>query len=74
VLWGLAHGVAIVLCQWFQRRRDKRPVGFPARSGIVGRSVAWVVTFHFVMLSFVLVQHDAADALRIYAILLGVSD
>lgn len=73
LLWGLAHGVAVALCQWYQRRRGEGSGGSPALSGIVGRSVAWLVTFHFVMLSFVLVQHDGADALRIYATLLGVS-
>ena len=72
VLWGLVHGVAIVLCQWYQRRRGQGPDRSPARNGIVGRFIAWFVTFHFVMLSIVMVQYDKADALRIYATLLGV--
>ena len=73
VIWGLVHGVAILLCQWYQRRRGQGPDGSPARSGIVGRFAAWFVTFHFVMLSIVMVQYDTAGALRIYATLLGVS-
>lgn len=73
VLWGLAHGVAIALCQWYQRRRGERPGGAAPGSGIVGRFIAWFVTFHFVMLSIVMVQYDSARALKIYATLLGVS-
>jgi alginate O-acetyltransferase complex protein AlgI len=73
VLWGLVHGVAIALCQWYQRRRGTKSGEAPPRNGIVGRFVGWFVTFHFVMLSIVMVQYDTAEALRIYATLFGVS-
>jgi alginate O-acetyltransferase complex protein AlgI len=73
VLWGLMHGVAVALCQWYQRRRGERLAGSPPRNGIVGRLIAWFVTFHFVMLSIVMVQYDSARAWKIYATLLGVA-
>lgn len=73
VVWGLLHGVAVALCQWHQKRRAARTIASPPRDGIVGRFLAWFVTFHFVMLSIVMVQYDSARALRIYATLLGVA-
>ena len=73
VVWGLLHGVAVALCQWYQKRRAARSLASPPGNGIVGRFVAWFVTFHFVMLSIVMVQYDSARALEIYATLFGVS-
>jgi alginate O-acetyltransferase complex protein AlgI len=60
VVWGLAHGAAVVLCQWYQRRRPAPQRGGPRAA------LAWLVTVHFVMLSFVLVQHDFAGAFALY--------
>jgi alginate O-acetyltransferase complex protein AlgI len=74
VLWGLMHGLAITLCQWFQRRRAIEPGEVASRNGIVSRFAGWFVTFHFVMLSIVMVQYDTGEALRIYATLFGVSN
>ena len=73
VLWGLTHGVAIVLCQWFQKRTRRESSESRSRGAIVGLIAGWFVTFNFVMLSIVMVQYDSAEALRIYATLLGVS-
>ena len=70
VIWGLAHGAAVALCQWYQRRRTERGVALAGSR--VGGGVAWLVTFHFVMLSFVLVQHDTERALEVYGTLIGV--
>jgi alginate O-acetyltransferase complex protein AlgI len=71
VIWGLAHGVAVASCQWYQRRRTER--GAAPEGGRLARGVAWFVTFHFVMLSFVVVQHDAAGALRVFRALAGLA-
>jgi alginate O-acetyltransferase complex protein AlgI len=65
VIWGLAHGVAVALCQTYQRR-----FAGPAPSTAFGTAVSWFATFHFVMLSFVLVQHDFSSALALYRLLL----
>ena len=69
VIWGLAHGAAVASCQWYQRRRADR--GAPPEGSWLGRGVAWLVTFHFIMLSFVLVQHDTSGALGVFARLVG---
>ena len=70
VLWGLAHGLAVATCQWYQRwHATKRSEA--TRSGILRPIAAWFVTFHFVMLSFVMVQHDMHGALTVYATLFG---
>jgi alginate O-acetyltransferase complex protein AlgI len=71
VIWGLAHGAAVALCQWYQRRRTER--GVAPEGSRLGRGVAWFVTFHFIILSFVVVQHDAAGAIEVFSTLIGVA-
>lgn len=69
VIWGLAHGLAVAGCQWYQRQRaDAGPV--PPRRAMLGALTGWFVTFHFVMLSMVFVMHDFDRAMDIYRMLL----
>lgn len=70
VIWGLAHGLAVAACQWYQRRSGggaSRPHG---RRAMLGAFAGWFVTFHFVMLSCVFVMHDFDRAMDIYRALL----
>jgi alginate O-acetyltransferase complex protein AlgI len=64
VIWGLSHGAAVALCQAYQRR-----FAGPGPATALGTAVSWFATFHFVMLSFVLVQHDFSGALALYRLL-----
>jgi alginate O-acetyltransferase complex protein AlgI len=66
VIWGLAHGLAVAGCQWYQRRRAGS--GTPGRGprAMLGALAGWFVTFHFVMLSCVFVMHDFERAMSIY--------
>ena len=65
VIWGLAHGLAVAGCQLYRKIRAK-----PATTRFGSTAVAWFATFHFVMLSFVLVQHDFSGALAVYRLLI----
>jgi alginate O-acetyltransferase complex protein AlgI len=69
VIWGLAHGLAVAGCQWYQRRRAGSGPA-PAGRAMLGALTGWFVTFHFVMLSMVFVMHDFDRAMDIYRMLL----
>jgi alginate O-acetyltransferase complex protein AlgI len=70
VIWGLAHGLAVAGCQWYQRRSARRGQPQEGRRVMLGVFAGWFVTFHFVMLSCVLVMHDFDRAMSIYRTLL----
>ena len=71
VLWGVYHGLGIALWQRFQDVEHVLPTieSRGVRVALEGLSIA--VTFHFVMLGFVLVHFDSLEAsLAVYRILL----
>jgi alginate O-acetyltransferase complex protein AlgI len=70
VIWGLAHGLAVAGCQWYQRRSAARADAPAGRRAMLGAFTGWFVTFHFVMLSCVFVMHDFDRAMDIYRTLL----
>jgi alginate O-acetyltransferase complex protein AlgI len=70
VIWGLAHGVAVAGCQWYQRQRSGAAAPASRPRAMLGAFAGWIVTFHFVMLSFVLVTNDLDRAMDIYRTLL----
>jgi alginate O-acetyltransferase complex protein AlgI len=70
VIWGLAHGLAVAACQWYQRRNAARANATTGRRAMLGAFAGWFVTFHFVMLSCVYVMHDFDRAMDIYQTLL----
>ncbi|MBW2398357.1 MAG: MBOAT family protein [Deltaproteobacteria bacterium] len=69
VLWGLYHGVGIVV---WQRFRSIRPeIGDGVLSRITGRLLGTLITFQFVILSFALAKENTpAAAARVYTVLL----
>ena len=73
VVWGACHGIGIAVCQLFQRIKPAligRGLVFPTW---LGAGLATIVTFHFVVLSFVIViEPDLAAAFAVYRTLLGV--
>lgn len=71
VLWGAWHGAGIVVWQGFQNIKKHLPTLTGAPKVLVdGASIA--VTFHFVMLSFVLVhESELSRALNVHRILLA---
>lgn len=71
VIWGLAHGLAVAGCQWYQRRRAGRADPPAGGRAMLGAFAGWFVTFHFVMLSCVFVMHDFDRAMDIYRTLLA---
>ena len=70
VIWGLAHGLAVAGCQWYQRRRAGGTAPSSRPRAMLGAFAGWFVTFHFVMLSCVFVMHDFDRAMDIYRTLL----
>jgi alginate O-acetyltransferase complex protein AlgI len=70
VVWGLAHGLAVAGCQWYQRRRAGGTAQSSRLRAMLGAFAGWFVTFHFVMLSCVFVMHDFDRAMDIYRTLL----
>lgn len=70
VIWGLAHGLAVAGCQWYQRRRAVGTAQSSRPRAMLGAFAGWFVTFHFVMLSCVFVMHDFDRAMEIYRTLL----
>jgi alginate O-acetyltransferase complex protein AlgI len=70
VIWGLAHGLAVAGCQWYQRQRAGRADAPAGGRAMLGAFAGWFVTFHFVMLSCVFVMHDIDRAMDIYRTLL----
>jgi alginate O-acetyltransferase complex protein AlgI len=70
VIWGLAHGLAVAGCQWYQRQRVARADAPAGGRAMLGAFAGWFVTFHFVMLSCVFVMHDFDRAMDIYRTLL----
>jgi alginate O-acetyltransferase complex protein AlgI len=70
VIWGLAHGLAVAGCQWYQRRRAGGTAQSSRPRAMLGAFAGWFVTFHFVMLSCVFVMHDFDRAMEIYRTLL----
>ena len=70
VIWGLAHGLAVAGCQWYQRRRAAVTAQPSRPRAMLGAFAGWFVTFHFVMLSCVFVMHDFDRAMDIYRTLL----
>ena len=53
VIWGAMHGVALSVYHLFRSSRRKRPLVTKAWMGIPVRLAAWLVTFHFVVLSWI---------------------
>lgn len=74
IAWGAYHGAGIAAWQWFQGWKGSVPVPRGGPWNIVWDAVSILVTFHFVVLSFVLViQPDLGAAMSVYAILFMVS-
>jgi alginate O-acetyltransferase complex protein AlgI len=74
LLWGVYNGLGIVVWQQFQWAKRLLPAHPFMQSGwyrTAAHGLAVVVTFHFVMLGFVLVlQPSIAEALAFYRALL----
>jgi alginate O-acetyltransferase complex protein AlgI len=74
VAWGLYHGAGIAIWQNFQKWKFDVPV---PRGGIwtyVWHALSILLTFNFVILSFVLIlEPDLSAAMRVYSILFGVT-
>lgn len=74
IAWGAYHGLGIAVWQWFQSWKASVPVPRGGAWNIVWDAVSILITFHFVVLSFVLViQPDLGAAMSVYAILFMVS-
>lgn len=74
IAWGAYHGAGIALWQWFQGWKSSLPVPRSAPWEYVWAATSILVTFHFVVLSFVLVtEPDLGSAMSVYAILFMVS-
>ena len=52
VIYGILHGVALVVERWFERRRG----GEPFVKGPLTNLVAWVWTFHFLVVTMIVVR------------------
>jgi len=74
IAWGLYHGAGIAIWQNFQEWKSNIPV---PRGGIwtyVWHALSVLLTFHFVIFSFVLIlEADLSAAMRVYSILFGVN-
>lgn len=73
IAWGAYHGAGIAVWQWFQGWKDRMPVPNGAAWSYVGNALSILLTFHFVVFSFVLVTEPNLRAAGVvYARLLGV--
>ena len=69
VLWGIWHGSGIAIWQYFQGAKQYLPA-FSGVLKVLADGVSIILTFHFVILSFVLVQEpELTDALEVYVVL-----
>ena len=71
ILWGLLHGAALVA----ERLRESAAAAFPVWSG--GRFAAvlgWLVTFHFVCVTWVLFRAPSPEAMQAYFATLAWGD
>lgn len=74
IAWGAYHGLGIAAWQWFQGWKSSIPVPRGGAWDITWHAVSILVTFHFVVLSFVLVtEPNLGAAMSVYAILFKVS-
>ena len=70
VLWGIWHGAGIAAWQLFQGAKPRLP-SFTGLPRVITDGLSIVATFHFVVLSFVLVQEPELDqAAEVYRVLL----
>lgn len=74
IAWGAYHGLGIAVWQWFQARKPSIPVPRGGAWDIAWDAISIVITFHFVVLSFVLVvEPNLGAAMSVYAILFKVA-
>lgn len=66
LIWGLCHGLALVIWQRFQALKPRLPVVRNSELKIILDTVSILLTVHFVWLSFTIVRHDSLDELGAY--------
>lgn len=74
IAWGAYHGLGIAAWQWFQTWKPAIPAPRGGAWTVAWDAVSILITFHFVVLSFVLVtEPNLGAAMSVYAILFKVS-
>tara|TARA_B110000503_G_scaffold43099_1_gene70499 strand:+ start:10301 stop:11440 length:1140 start_codon:yes stop_codon:yes gene_type:complete len=73
IVWGLYHGVGIVIFQYWSRAKVKMfPVAILPK--FITASLGIVITFNFVILSFAITRTDSlSGAFRVYQTIFGVA-
>jgi alginate O-acetyltransferase complex protein AlgI len=72
LVWALYNGAGIAAWQWFQRAKRRLPWRLGPAFQAVARTSSVVLTFHFVILGFVMIeQRSWHDVWLVYAQLLG---
>ncbi len=74
IAWGLYHGAGIAIWQNFQEWKSDIPVPRGGMWTYVWHALSILLTFNFVIFSFVLIlEPDLGAAMRVYAVLFGVN-